>query len=132
MSVIRSIRFRARRFRSDAPAVGRPIRAVSGLLAMFLVLSACVFIYAETGDSLRKGAAAGAVAPAQVYRSSCIRCHDEDGRGGCGRSFYKSIPDFTDNRWQGSRDDDEIGRTIVHGKAPMAPMGKKQIGRAHV
>jgi mono/diheme cytochrome c family protein len=60
------------------------------------------------------------------FRANCVDCHDPDGRGEDGRKVIRSVPDFTDLRWQGSRADDELRRSILEGKGrSMPPMRAK-------
>jgi mono/diheme cytochrome c family protein len=70
--------------------------------------------------------------PTQVYRAACRSCHDGDGRGEAVRETFPKIPDFTNHRWQASRDDDELSRAILHGKGKaMRPM-KAKLGALEV
>jgi mono/diheme cytochrome c family protein len=60
------------------------------------------------------------------FRANCVDCHDLDGRGEDGRQLIRSVPDFTDLRWQGSRVDDDLRRSILEGKGrSMPPMRAK-------
>jgi cytochrome c6 len=61
------------------------------------------------------------------FRASCIDCHDLDGRGECGRQIIQGVPDFTDLRWQGSRADDDLRRSILEGKGRSMPAMRAKI-----
>jgi mono/diheme cytochrome c family protein len=64
--------------------------------------------------------------PTGVYRSACLQCHDSDGRGQAMRDTFPTIPDFTNPGWHASRTDEDLGRSILHGKGRgMRPMKKK-------
>ena len=45
---------------------------------------------------------------ASLFRTSCLKCHDSDGRGEIGRAAFRSIPDFTDPRWQSTMTDHQL------------------------
>ena len=60
-----------------------------------------------------------------VYRAHCVECHDLDGRGESGREMMRRVPDFTDSKWQGTRSDPDLARSIIEGKRPMPAMKSK-------
>jgi mono/diheme cytochrome c family protein/uncharacterized membrane protein len=60
-----------------------------------------------------------------VYHAHCVECHDLDGRGESGREMMRRIPDFTDSRWQDTRGDLELARSIIEGKRTMPAMKSK-------
>jgi mono/diheme cytochrome c family protein len=62
-----------------------------------------------------------------LFRANCIDCHDPDGRGEGGRESTKDIPDFTDLRWQGSRADHDLRRSILEGKGRSMPAMRAKI-----
>jgi mono/diheme cytochrome c family protein len=64
----------------------------------------------------------------QVYRDSCIECHDGDGRGESSRDIYSKIPDFTNPAWQSSRTDSELRQSILAGKGKSMPAMKEKVG----
>jgi mono/diheme cytochrome c family protein len=69
---------------------------------------------------------AAPASPAQVYRLACLSCHDSDGRGERARDALPTIPDFTNLGWHDSRADEDLERSILHGKGrAMRPMKKK-------
>jgi mono/diheme cytochrome c family protein len=69
---------------------------------------------------------------AQVYRSSCVSCHDSDGRGGPLRDTFPTIPDFTNPLWHDSHTDEALSHSILAGKGrAMRPM-KKELGALDV
>jgi len=70
--------------------------------------------------------------PIQVYRASCLECHDNDGRGGVVRDDLPAIPDFTDAKWHASRSDAELSRSILEGKGKSMPRMKKKLGSVDV
>jgi cytochrome c6 len=61
------------------------------------------------------------------FRANCIDCHDLDGRGEDSREIMKSVPDFTDLRWQGSRADEDLRRSILEGKGRSMPAMRAKI-----
>ena len=68
----------------------------------------------------------------QVYRASCVECHDLDGRGELARESLPSIPDFTNGKWQTSRSDAQLSRSILEGKGKSMPRMKKKLGAVDV
>lgn len=71
-------------------------------------------------------------APVQVFRTACLTCHDNDGRGEAVRDALPKIPDFTDPEWQDSRNDAELTHSILKGKGrSMRPM-KDKLGAVDV
>jgi mono/diheme cytochrome c family protein len=69
-------------------------------------------------------------ATAALFRKHCLGCHDSDGRGEAGRALFKSIPDFTDERWQAARTDQQIGRAILEGQGKSMPSMKVKLSPA--
>jgi ubiquinol-cytochrome c reductase cytochrome b subunit len=64
--------------------------------------------------------------PVQIYRAYCLACHDVDGSGQIGRKAMPDEPNFTDSRWQASRTDPELKKSILDGKGKfMVPMKDK-------
>jgi mono/diheme cytochrome c family protein len=65
----------------------------------------------------------------EVYRSYCLGCHDTNGSGKIGRTIYRQVrdfPNFTDPKWQRSRQDKELRHSILEGKGQfMLPMKDK-------
>ncbi|HEV3261567.1 MAG TPA: c-type cytochrome, partial [Gemmataceae bacterium] len=65
----------------------------------------------------------------EVYRNYCLGCHDTNGSGKIGRTIYRQVrdfPDFTDPKWQRSRQDKELRHSILEGKGQfMLPMKDK-------
>jgi mono/diheme cytochrome c family protein len=68
----------------------------------------------------------------QVYRDSCIECHDGDGQGESNRDIYRNIPDFTNPAWQSSRTDGELSHSILEGKGKSMPAMKEKVGSVGV
>src|SRR5271165_3379364 len=56
------------------------------------------------------GSTSAKTTPLQVYRASCLECHDNDGRGGIVRDDLPTVPDFTVAKWHASRSDAELSR----------------------
>jgi len=73
-----------------------------------------------------------AATPVRIYRTSCLECHDSDGRGESGRDQFPGIPDFSDPRWQASRSDAELGRSILEGKGKSMPRMRRKLGSLDV
>ena len=66
------------------------------------------------------------VTPSQVYQTVCMRCHDPDGRGKRLRHLMPELPDFTNPKWQDSRTDAELDRSIRVGTGKwMRPMTRR-------
>jgi hypothetical protein len=53
-----------------------------------------------------------------LFNRYCIRCHGVDGRGVWD---IPGVPDFTNPRWQASRSDGQIVRTILEGRGAVMP-----------
>jgi mono/diheme cytochrome c family protein len=86
----------------------------------------------RTAASERTGAVASSATPIELYRASCLECHDCDGRGGCVRDRLPKVPDFTDATWHASRSDTELSRSILQGKGKWMPRMKEQLGSVDV
>src|SRR5262249_37632960 len=80
----------------------------------------------------KAGARSSPAGPIDVFRASCLECHDSDGRGAAGRDLLPEIPDFTDVRWQASRSDDALSRSILRGKGKSMPRMKDKLGTVDV
>jgi cytochrome c oxidase cbb3-type subunit 3 len=91
-------------------------------------LAGLVFLALDGGGS----EAAAPTTPADVFRTSCLECHDGDGRGEASRDLLPKIPDFTDPRWQASRSDAELTRSILEGKGKSMPRMRKKLGSVDV
>ncbi len=64
--------------------------------------------------------------PIRIYRASCLKCHDSDGKGEIVRDVMPKVPDFTQAAWQSSKSDAELARSILEGKGKsMPPMRDK-------
>ena len=61
----------------------------------------------------------------ELYRTLCLDCHEEDGRGDSSRELMRRIPDFTRPEWHVARGDDLLLRTIREGKGLMPPMNDR-------
>jgi hypothetical protein len=53
-----------------------------------------------------------------LYARYCIRCHGVDGRGVWD---IPGVPDFTNQRWQASRPDPSLVRSIIEGRGAVMP-----------
>jgi mono/diheme cytochrome c family protein len=53
-----------------------------------------------------------------LYNRYCIRCHGVDGRGVWD---IPGVPDFSNDRWQASRTDDQIVRITLEGRGACMP-----------
>jgi ubiquinol-cytochrome c reductase cytochrome b subunit len=54
--------------------------------------------------------------PAQIYRAYCLACHDSDGRGQIARKAMPDLPDFAQEKWQSTRSDSDLKKSILEGK----------------
>jgi len=103
----------------------RPLPVVLASPALFAVLVLlCEPVSAESS--------AAEPTVIQLYRASCLECHDNDGRGGVVRDELPTIPDFTDARWHASRSDAELSRSILEGKGKSMPRMKQKLGSVDV
>jgi quinol-cytochrome oxidoreductase complex cytochrome b subunit/mono/diheme cytochrome c family protein len=69
---------------------------------------------------------AAQMTPVQIYRAYCLACHDIDGTGRIGRTAMPEQPDLTDPKWQASRTDVDLKKSILDGKGKlMLPMKDK-------
>ena len=55
---------------------------------------------------------------AGLYNRYCIRCHGVDGRGVWN---IPDVPDFTNARWQASRNDAQVARLTLQGRGACMP-----------
>lgn len=53
-----------------------------------------------------------------LYNRYCIRCHGVDGRGVWD---IPDVPDFTNGRWQATRSDGQLARSILEGRGAVMP-----------
>jgi hypothetical protein len=53
-----------------------------------------------------------------LYNRYCIRCHGVDGRGVWD---IPDVPDFTNARWQATRNDGQLARSILEGRGAVMP-----------
>jgi mono/diheme cytochrome c family protein len=65
--------------------------------------------------------------PREVFRRSCVECHDSDGRGEAARAEFPQIPDFTDRGWQASRSDAELAHSILDGRGKAMPRMRSKL-----
>ncbi len=54
----------------------------------------------------------------RLYTVYCTRCHGVDGRG---IWDIPDVPDFTNARWQGTRTDGQLARSILEGRGAVMP-----------
>ncbi len=77
-------------------------------------------------------AGARATAAIRVYRNTCLKCHDTDGKGEIVRDTLPKVPDFTDARWHATRNDAELSRSILEGKGKSMPPMRAKLGSVDV
>ena len=58
---------------------------------------------------------------AEVYASTCARCHGASGKGGLALGGMPPPRDFTDSAFQASRSDTQLKEAIRSGKPPGMP-----------
>ena len=63
--------------------------------------------------------------PVQIFRAYCLACHNVDGKGAIMRPGMPDIPDFTLEKWQTSKTDAELSKSILSGGKFMPPMKDK-------
>jgi mono/diheme cytochrome c family protein len=68
----------------------------------------------------------------RIYRASCLKCHDVDGKGEIVRDVMPKIPDFTDAAWHSARKDADLGRAILEGKGKSMPPMRGKLGSVDV
>jgi mono/diheme cytochrome c family protein len=68
--------------------------------------------------------------PVSLFRTHCLKCHDGDGSGEITRDVFRSIPDFTDARWQASKNDTRLKRAILEGQGKSMPAMKDKLSQA--
>ena len=78
------------------------------------------------------GSARGGLTQEQLYKVVCQACHDLDGKGGMVRKLMPEIPDFTDSRWQESRKDPDLIRSIKEGKGRLMLPMKDRLSQARI
>jgi mono/diheme cytochrome c family protein len=78
------------------------------------------------------GARAADPAAVRVYRTTCLKCHDTDGKGEIVRDVMSKVPDFTDAAWHATRTDAELGRSILEGKGKSMPAMRNKLGGVDV
>src|SRR5690348_1869418 len=61
------------------------------------------------------------VSVVKLYRSSCLKCHDTDGKGEIIRDTMPKVPDFTDAEWHATRSEADLRRSILEGKGKSMP-----------
>jgi mono/diheme cytochrome c family protein len=119
-----------------AGAIGY-VRA-SGLEFLFLTTVGPSALIAQVSDpsSVRaqpwEAQSASSALEASLFRTSCLKCHDSDGRGEIGRAAFGSIPDFTDPRWQATRTDQQLEVSILEGRGKSMPPMKGKLSPDHV
>ena len=89
-------------------------------LSLVLVLSSVAilasFAWLESAAQPAKGKNAGGDAAA-LYTKYCAKCHLEDGKG----LESLSPPNFTDAKWQATRTNAALAKSIREGKETMPP-----------
>jgi mono/diheme cytochrome c family protein len=68
----------------------------------------------------------------RLYRASCLKCHDTDGKGEAVRDTMPRVPDFTDAAWHATRSDADLSRSIVEGKGKSMPAMRGKLGSVDV
>jgi mono/diheme cytochrome c family protein len=68
----------------------------------------------------------------RLYRASCLKCHDTDGKGEIVRDVMPKIPDFTDAAWHAARSDADLSRSILEGKGKSMPPMRGKLGSVEV
>ena len=67
----------------------------------------------------------------ELYRTHCLECHEEDGRGKSSRELMRRIPDFTQTEWHRAHDDSSLQKTIREGRG-MMPSWKNDLSPKNV
>jgi mono/diheme cytochrome c family protein len=64
-----------------------------------------------------------------LYKKTCSKCHDADGKGTSARDSMPEIPDFTSALWQQSRTGAQLIVSILDGKGARMPAFADRLGR---
>jgi mono/diheme cytochrome c family protein len=97
----------------------------SGLAVLFLATIAPSAVSAQSPE-------ARSASEVSLFRENCLKCHDSDGRGEIGRASFRSIPDFTDPRWQATKTDRQLEVSILEGRGKSMPPMKGKLNPDHV
>jgi mono/diheme cytochrome c family protein len=104
------------------------ILATVGPSALHAQVSASPAARAQPAEAPSASSTVGA----SLFRTSCLKCHDSDGRGEVSRAVNPSIPDFTDPRWQATRTDQQLEHSILEGRGKSMPPMKDKLKPDHV
>jgi mono/diheme cytochrome c family protein len=72
------------------------------------------------------------VSVVRLYRASCLKCHDTDGKGEIIRDTIPKVPDFTDAGWHATRSDADLRRSILEGRGKSMPPMRSKLGSVDV
>lgn len=101
----------------------------SGFWRCLLVLSLAPAIVAGSEREPPVERPASAI---RIYRASCLKCHDTDGKGEIVRDVMAKVPDFTDAAWHANRSDADLARSILEGKGKSMPPLRSKLGPVDV
>ncbi len=68
---------------------------------------------------------------AALFTANCAKCHGQDGRG-IPKYLKKGQKDFTDVKWQKSRTDAQLTKTIADGKGEYMPPWKDKFSAEEI
>jgi cytochrome c oxidase cbb3-type subunit 3 len=89
------------------------VRSLKTLLSAAALSSAALSTAAFTAAPVAPNAAA-------IYSAKCAKCHGPDGRG-VEKYKKKGVKDFTDAKWQKTRSDAQLSKSIANGKGDVMP-----------
>jgi cytochrome c5 len=95
------------------------------LFRLFSFISCFLLLYYQSYSSSPMPDGAG------LFAANCAKCHGQDGRG-IPKYLKKGQKDFTDIKWQKSRTDAQLTKTIADGKGEYMPPWKDKFSAEEI
>ena len=92
---------------------------------------AVIRVSSSASEHSSKSAQPGPMVVAQ-FQAHCMKCHGSDGRGTDVRDDIPTVPDFTDLKWQASRSDLQLRKSISEGTNELMPAMKRKLPPAAI